>query len=98
MSLCFTNMIEICEEPALIGRCARNVGRGVLCSRKIYDDTDYETLAEGLICEQCVDGILSPYVEPQADSMGRVNNKNKVKGNTENLGKAFRNYQTRWKE
>lgn len=59
------------DDPILLGRCTNLLNRAEQCGRRIYDDSDYQTIPSGLICEPCVNGLLSPAAENDFDSQGK---------------------------
>jgi len=78
----------------IIGRCIQEADRGTLCGRAIPEDSNYESVGPNqLICEPCVDKLLSVVVQRETDSLGRINNGKGSGANPSTRGKAWRNYQ-----
>lgn len=57
-------IIEIIEDdpihPTLIGKCGNQLSRYEYCLKQIYDNENYEKIGKILLCECCVDKLLTP--------------------------------------
>lgn len=50
----------------------------IQCNHRATPDSDFQEVENGILCESCVDGVLSPRIQPLEDSIGRSNSGGKA--------------------